>query len=44
MTRRPNPWPRGFGFHETFHSLVAAAVASHFVAMVAWIVPGAAAS
>lgn len=42
-TRRPDPWPRSFGFHEIFHSLVVAAAASHFVAMVAWIVPGAAA-
>ena len=41
VTRRPNPWPRSFGFHEVFHSLVIAAAASHFVAMVAWIVPGA---
>jgi hemolysin III len=40
-TRRPNPWPSSFGFHEVFHSLVLAAATSHFVAMVVWIVPGA---
>jgi hemolysin III len=40
-TRRPDPWPRSFGFHEIFHGLVVAAAACHFVAMVAWIVPGA---
>ena len=41
-TRRPDPWPRRFGFHEVFHSLVIAAAASHFIALIAWIVPGAA--
>jgi hemolysin III len=38
-TRRPDPWPCSFGFHEVFHSLVIAAAASHFVAIAAWIVP-----
>jgi hemolysin III len=38
-TRRPNPWPRTFGFHEIFHGLVVVAAACHFVAMVVWIVP-----
>ncbi|QBI19059.1 hypothetical protein ER308_05535 [Egibacter rhizosphaerae] len=28
---RPDPWPRVFGAHETFHLLVLAAVATHFV-------------
>ena len=32
-TRRPNPWPRTFGFHEVFHSLVIAAAIVHFVAI-----------
>ena len=41
-SRRPDPWPRSFGFHEVFHGLVVAAAASHFVAMSGWIVPGAA--
>jgi hemolysin III len=40
--RRPDPWPRSFGFHEVFHALVVAAAACHFLA-IAWIVPGAAA-
>ena len=40
-TRRPDPWPRSFGFHEVFHGLVVAAAASHFVAMSIWIVPAA---
>ena len=32
-TKRPNPWPRTFGFHEVFHSLVIAAALVHFVAI-----------
>jgi hemolysin III len=42
-TRRPNPWPRSFGFHEVFHTLVIAAATSHFVAIAVWIIPGASA-
>jgi len=38
-TRRPDPWPRVFGFHEVFHALVIAAAAMHFVAMAGWIIP-----
>jgi hemolysin III len=41
-TRRPDPWPCSFGFHEVFHVLVIAAAASHFTALSIWIVPGAA--
>lgn len=29
--KRPNPWPRHFGFHEIFHSLVVAAATLHYV-------------
>jgi hemolysin III len=29
--RRPDPFPRVFGFHEIFHLLVVAAAASHFL-------------
>ena len=42
-TRRPDPWPQSFGFHEIFHGLVVVAAASHFIAMLVWVVPGAAA-
>ena len=42
--RKPNPWPRTFGFHEVFHTLVILAAASHFAAIVGWIVPRAAAT
>ncbi|MEA2311197.1 MAG: hemolysin [Solirubrobacteraceae bacterium] len=37
--RRPDPWPRTFGFHEIFHALVVAAAVVHFIAMAGWVVP-----
>ena len=37
--KRPNPWPRVFGFHEVFHALVILAAALQFVAMAGWIIP-----
>jgi hemolysin III len=37
--RRPDPWPRTFGFHEVFHLLVIAAAVVHYVAMAGWVVP-----
>lgn len=39
--RRPDPWPRTFGFHEVFHALVVAAAALQYVAIAGWIVPAA---
>jgi hemolysin III len=36
--RRPDPWPRVFGFHELFHAFVVAAAAAHFAAMAGWVV------
>ena len=38
--KRPNPWPRVFGFHEVFHAFVIAAALVHFVAMAGWVVTG----
>lgn len=35
-TRRPNPSPTLFGFHEVFHALTIAAFTSHYIAV--WIV------
>ncbi len=35
--RRPNPWPRTFGFHEVFHTLVVLGAACH-AAVTAWLV------
>lgn len=32
-TRRPNPLPRYFGFHEVFHTFVIAAATLHYVAV-----------
>lgn len=32
-TRRPDPSPRWFGFHEVFHALTLAAFAAHYVAV-----------
>ena len=29
--RRPDPWPRWFGFHEVFHSLTIMAFVTHYV-------------
>jgi hemolysin III len=40
--KRPNPWPRVFGFHEVFHALVVVAALAHFIAMAGWVVPFAA--
>jgi len=39
--RKPDLWPKTFGFHEVFHALVVAAVLVHFIAMAGWVVPGA---
>jgi hemolysin III len=32
-TRRPDPWPRWFGFHEVFHACTIAAFAAQYVAI-----------
>lgn len=32
-TKRPNPWPRWFGFHEIFHAFTVGAFAAHFAAV-----------
>ncbi|MEO9325671.1 hemolysin III family protein [Nocardioides sp. C4-1] len=29
--KRPNPWPRWFGFHEVFHTFTVLAFAAHYV-------------
>ena len=33
--RRPDPWPRVFGYHEVFHALVVIAAICHFAAIAA---------
>lgn len=37
--RRPNPWPRVFGYHELFHLATLAANAAFFVFMVVEVLP-----
>lgn len=32
-TKRPDPWPRTFGYHEVFHSAVSVAAVCHHVAI-----------
>ncbi|HEY4314578.1 MAG TPA: hemolysin III family protein, partial [Actinomycetes bacterium] len=32
-TKKPNPSPRWFGFHEVFHALTLAAYVVHYVAI-----------
>ncbi len=31
--RRPNPWPRWFGFHEIFHACTVVAFACQYAAI-----------
>lgn len=38
-TRRPNPWPRTFGYHEIFHLFVIAGAATHYVVVAFFAVP-----
>lgn len=38
--RRPDPFPRTFGYHEIFHALVIAACALHFTAIYPLLIPG----
>lgn len=35
--RRPDPWPRVFGYHEVFHTLVILGSAIHFTVVAIWI-------
>ena len=38
-TRRPDPWPATFGFHEVFHVFVIVAATAHAIAMAGWVLP-----
>ena len=38
-TRRPDPWPRVFGFHEVFHACTVVAAALQFVAIAVVVAP-----
>ena len=37
--KRPNPWPRVFGYHEVFHLLVIAGSAVHYSLIAIYILP-----
>ena len=37
--RRPDPWPRVFGYHEVFHLLVIAGSAVHYSLIAAFVLP-----
>ncbi len=36
---RPNPWPRVYGYHEVFHTLVLAAAAMHYAVIAFAVLP-----
>src|ERR1051326_7413552 len=38
-TRRPNPLPRVFGFHEIFHLFVLGGSTAHFIFMIRYVAP-----
>ena len=37
--KRPDPWPRVFGYHEVFHSFTIMGSASHFLAVAVFLLP-----
>ena len=37
--KRPDPWPRVFGYHEVFHSFTILGSVSHFVAVAVFLLP-----
>jgi len=37
--KKPNPWPRYFGYHEIFHLLVIAGAGVHYYVVAALILP-----
>ena len=37
--RRPDPWPRVFGYHEVFHALVVAGSTVHFSLVAVYVLP-----
>jgi hemolysin III len=40
-TKRPDPSPQVFGYHEIFHALVVAAAAAHFAVVAFYALPNA---
>lgn len=39
LTKKPNPLPRSFGYHELFHTLVVTASVLHFLAIFLYAIP-----
>jgi hemolysin III len=39
VRRRPDPFPRAFGYHEIFHALVVVAVACQYVSVAFFVLP-----
>jgi hemolysin III len=39
-TKKPNPWPKYFGYHEVFHILVIVAAVLHFIVVSSLILAG----
>jgi hemolysin III len=39
--KRPDPWPKVFGYHEIFHACVVAALVLHFCLVAYWVLPAA---
>jgi hemolysin III len=37
--RRPNPFPRVFGYHEVFHALTIIAASLHYAVVAGWVMP-----
>lgn len=37
--RRPDPWPRTFGYHEIFHALVVVAALLQYAVIAFWVLP-----
>ena len=37
--KRPDPWPKVFGYHEVFHSFTIMGSASHFLAVAVFLLP-----
>lgn len=41
-SKRPNPWPRAFGYHELFHALTLVGAGLHMAAVISLVRPAAA--
>jgi hemolysin III len=37
--KKPDPWPKIFGYHEVFHSFTIMGSTSHFLAVAVFLLP-----